>query len=333
MPYQREKQVAVEAVTLAAKLCQRVRQTIQPEAIEKRDRSPVTIADFGSQAIICKLLSDAFPADPIVAEEDATALTQPEMANYLGQVTNHVQAILSSATPEQVVDWINRGNGQVSQRYWTLDPIDGTKGFLRGEQYAVALALVEDGEVKVGVLACPALSLDTLSSDATDDPTAAGTLFVAVRQQGATVASLAGGEAHAIRVLDAETVDSVNAANFRLVESVESGHGNHAQQDAVAQAIGITAPALHMDSQAKYAVVACGQAALYLRLPSPKTPDYREKIWDHAAGVIVVEEAGGKVTDMHGKSLNFALDYQLTENQGVVVSNGHSHDAVLAALQ
>ncbi|WNZ21563.1 3'(2'),5'-bisphosphate nucleotidase [Leptolyngbya sp. NK1-12] len=318
MSYQLETQVAIKAVTLAAKLCQQVRQTIQAEAIEKRDRSPVTIADFGSQAIICKLIADAFPNDPIVAEEDAAALSQPDMAPYLTQVTEQVRSILTEATPDAVIDWINRGNGQVGSRYWTLDPIDGTKGFLRGDQYAVALALVEDGEVKVGVLGCPAL---TLAGDA-------GSLLVAVRHQGATITSLAGGDPQPIQV-----VRSANAANFRFVESVESGHGDQTQQNAVAQAVGITAAPLRMDSQAKYAVVACGEAALYLRLPSPKTPDYREKIWDHAAGVIVVEEAGGKVTDMHGKPLNFALDYKLTENQGVVVSNGSCHEAVLAALK
>lgn len=320
MSYQREKQVAIEAVTLAAKVCQQVRQTIQPEAIEKRDRSPVTIADFGSQAIICKLLSEAFPEDPIVAEEDAVALSQPDMAPYLMQATQHVQSVISEATSEAVIEWINRGNGQVGSRYWTLDPIDGTKGFLRGEQYAVALALIEDGEVKVGVLACPALSIDAESDQ--------GTLFAAVRHQGATMSSLAGGTPRPIQVVSSDDVE-----NFRFVESVESGHGDHRQQEAVAKAIGINAESLRMDSQAKYAVVACGRAGLYLRLPSPKTPNYREKIWDHAAGVILVEEAGGQVTDMHGKPLNFALDYQLTENQGVVVSNGSCHAAVLTALK
>jgi 3'(2'), 5'-bisphosphate nucleotidase len=321
MSYESEKQVAIKAVTLAAQLCQQVRQTIRPEAIEKRDRSPVTIADFGSQAIICKLLSESFPHDSIVAEEDAAVLSQPEMAEYLAQATDHVRTLLPEATSEALINWIGRGNGRVGKRYWTLDPIDGTKGFLRGEQYAVALALIEDGEVKVGALACPALSTATCPSES-------GSLLVAVRGQGATIASLANSEAQPIRVVQSDDVD-----NFRFVESVESGHGDHTQQEAIAKAIGITADSLRMDSQAKYAVVACGQAALYLRLPSPKTPDYREKIWDHAAGVIVIEEAGGKVTDMHGKPLNFSLDYQLTENQGVVVSNGDCHEQVLAALK
>lgn len=320
MAYEREQHVAIEAVTLAAQLCQQVRQTIRPEAIEKRDRSPVTIADFGSQAIICKVLSEAFPADPIVAEEDAAALSQPEMAPYLAQATEHVQSIFTEATPETVIEWIGRGNGQVGQRYWTLDPIDGTKGFLRGEQYAVALALVEDGEVKVGVLACPALTLET-----TD---AAGVLFGAVRGAGATMMPLNGGETQPIRVAHSD-----DAAHFRFVESVESGHGDHSQQQELARAIGITTASLRMDSQAKYAVVACGEAALYLRLPSPKTPDYRERIWDHAAGVIIVEEAGGRVTDMHGQPLDFSLADKLVNNQGVIVSNGACHEAVLNSLR
>ncbi|NER50493.1 MAG: 3'(2'),5'-bisphosphate nucleotidase, partial [Symploca sp. SIO1A3] len=79
--------------------------------------------------------------------------------------------------------------------------------------------------------------------------------------------------------------------------------------------------------------VASGQAALYLRLPSPKTPNYREKIWDHAAGTIIVEEAGGRVTDMYGQPLNFSLGAKLVDNQGVIVSNGAIHETVLAALR
>jgi 3'(2'), 5'-bisphosphate nucleotidase len=88
-----------------------------------------------------------------------------------------------------------------------------------------------------------------------------------------------------------------------------------------------------MDSQAKYGAVAAGEAALYLRLPSPKYPDYREKIWDHAAGAIVVEEAGGKVTDMYGKPLDFYTAAKMMHNRGVVVSNGAIHHDVLLALK
>ncbi len=157
MAYEREKQVAIAAVQTAAKLTEQVRRDI-PEAIEKKDKSPVTVADYGSQAIICKALGEAFPTDPIVGEEDAAQLRQPEMSPTLDKVTSYIQALISDATSEQVTTWIDRGNGQVGQRFWTLDPIDGTKGFLRRDQYAIALALIENGQVQLGVIGCPALS-------------------------------------------------------------------------------------------------------------------------------------------------------------------------------
>lgn len=318
MSYDREKQVAIEATLSAAKLCEQVRQDIPP-AMEKGDKSPVTVADLGSQAIICKAISQVFSHDPIVGEEDATELRKPEMAHNLAKVTEYVKGEIADATSEQVITWIDRGNGQVGQRFWTLDPIDGTKGFLRQDQYAIALALIEDGEVKVGVMACPAYPVKDHKP---------GMLFMAVRGEGAIMMPFATAEPTPIHVVKAD-----DTANLRFVESVESSHGDQDRQNAIAQAVGITAPSIRMDSQAKYGAVASGQAALYLRLPSPKSPDYRENIWDHAAGAIVVEEAGGRVTDMYGKPLDFASKPKMMENQGVIVSNGIIHDTVLAALK
>ena len=197
-----------------------------------------------------------------------------------------------------------------------IHSFDGTKGFLRGDQYAVALALIDDGEVKVGVMACP-----TLTMGGSDD----GCLFVAVRGQGTTVQSLKDGEPLPVRVATTTTT------NPRMVESFESAHSNQSLQKAIAEAAGISADSLRMDSQAKYGIVASGEAALYLRLPNPKKPDYKENIWDHAAGSIVVEEAGGRVTDMNGQALDFTKGDKLT-GTGVVVSNGEIHDKVLAAI-
>jgi len=63
---------------------------------------------------------------------------------------------------------------------WALDPIDGTKGFLRGEQFAVCLALIVDGQVQVGVMGCPNLPVDAKDTDGEK-----GCLFIAVKGQGA----------------------------------------------------------------------------------------------------------------------------------------------------
>ena len=308
MKYHREREVAVEAVREATRLCADVQQSLIA-SIEKADRSPVTVADFGSQALVCRRVKSAFPDDPIVAEEDASALRCADHAAMRKTVCDFVRAY-APTDEDMLCDWIDAGNGEVAKRFWTLDPIDGTKGFLRGEQYAVALALVDGGEVKVAALACPAL----------DD----GALFVAVRGQGAQAMPLAGGDAVDIHM---------GKPAWRFAESVEASHGDHAAQRAVARAIGIDAPSLRMDSQAKYGAVARGDAALYLRLPSPKYPDYRERIWDHAAGALIVEEAGGRVSDMFGNPLDFASAALMGDNRGVVVSCREIHPRVIDALR
>jgi 3'(2'), 5'-bisphosphate nucleotidase len=323
MGFERERAVAVAAVKEAAKLCQVVRkELVEAHALEKSDRSPVTVADFGSQALVCRLIKSSFPDDPIVGEEDSAALRKPYQAGMLHRVVEYVNGF-ETADASTVCGWIDAGNGQVSQRYWTLDPIDGTKGFLRGDQYAVALALVVDGDVKVAAVACPALPLDM---DAFDGEL--GVLLVAVRGEGTTIQPLGNDSS--------ETKASVAKAGderaWRFVESVEAGHSDHERQEALAAAVGIVTPSLRMDSQAKYCAVARGDAALYLRLPSPDQPDYREKIWDHAAGSLVVEEAGGRVTDMFGKPLDFATDALMSNNRGIVVSSGGIHEMVIEAL-
>lgn len=316
--YEMEARVALEAVREAAILCQRVREELKTDhTMEKTDSSPVTVADFGSQALICRRLSEAFPEDAIVAEEDAADLAKPEHKGLMSAVRVHVGHCGYSATDGEIRGWIDRGNGEVADRFWTIDPIDGTKGFLRNDQYAVALALVVDGAVVVAALACPVYETNGES----------GTTFLAIKGEGAWSVS-------ASDVRDrVEVTTGKSPASWRFVESVESSHGNPGFQSAVARAVEIDAPSLRMDSQAKYAAVARGEAVLYLRLPPANGHRYAEKIWDHAAGSLLVEEAGGRVTDMHGKPLDFRSDSLLRRNQGVVVSNTQIHDSVIEVLE
>lgn len=282
----------------------------------KNDHSPVTVADYGSQAIICRALQKNFPNDPVVGEEDASDLRLAEYSHARTQVTDFVRQTMESTdvssikntAVEQVLGWIDHGNGKVNpKRYWTLDPIDGTKGFVRGDQYAICLALVEEGDVKVGVLGCPALELDSQ----------VGYLFTAVRGEGTVQQSLDD--------VDSSKRISVSPQTKTMVQSFEASHGNHQAQQETANALGMD-QILHMDSQAKYAMVASGHADLYLRLSN-----YSENIWDHAAGSIVVEEAGGRVTDRKGRPLQWDAA-KMTETSGVVVSNGAIHESAIASL-
>jgi 3'(2'), 5'-bisphosphate nucleotidase len=86
-----------------------------------------------------------------------------------------------------------------------------------------------------------------------------------------------------------------------------------------------------MDSQCKYGLVARGDASLYLRIPAQNF--YVEAIWDHAAGSIIVEEAGGRVTDLQGKVLDFSTGRKLAKNRGIIATNGQFHDQVLEAVR
>jgi 3'(2'), 5'-bisphosphate nucleotidase len=88
-----------------------------------------------------------------------------------------------------------------------------------------------------------------------------------------------------------------------------------------------------MDSQAKYMLLAAGKGDLYLRFLSSKQPDYKERIWDQAAGSLIVEEAGGKVSDLHGRNLDFSAGRTLLHNRGLLASNGYLHSQALQALQ
>jgi HAL2 family 3'(2'),5'-bisphosphate nucleotidase len=324
LPYERERSCAVRAVREAAALCRAVRARLAPEVLAKADQSPVTVADFGSQALVGRTLAGVFPDDPLIAEEDAAELRRPENSGLLAQVVEQVRALRpeAGADASAVCRWIDRGGARAfSDRFWTLDPIDGTKGFLRNEQYAVALALVVDGRVAVAALACP--NLPHVPSAA---PGPVGAVFVAVRGQGTFAAPLDGdGRETTIRVSPRD-----DPAGARFCESVESGHSAHGDAAAVAARLGIAAAPVRLDSQAKYAVVARGEAEVYLRLPT--RADYREKIWDHAAGALIVEEAGGTVTDVAGRPLEFTHGRELAANRGVIVSSGRLHDRVLAAL-
>jgi HAL2 family 3'(2'),5'-bisphosphate nucleotidase len=317
-------QFAAEAVREAALLVRRVQAELVGQSLTKGDTSPVTVADFAAQALVARRLAERFPDSTLVAEEDAATLRTADGRETLDHATRFVNSAVAGATPEAVCDWIDRGAGEAPTSFWTLDPVDGTKGFLRREQYAIALALVENGEVVVGALACP--ELKNASEPAIGGE---GSLVVAVRGEGAWTQSLTKPSPAWRQLRVAETIEPAYA---RVLGSVEKAHTDKGGIADVMTELSITAPAVEMDSQAKYAVLAAGVGEILLRLLSPGKPDYREKIWDQAAGSIIVEEAGGRISDLEGRDLDFSHGRTLANNRGVVATNGLLHDKVLNAL-
>jgi 3'(2'), 5'-bisphosphate nucleotidase len=319
-----ETVAAIQAAIIASALCERIRMDLAGgEALLKSDRSPVTIADYGSQAIVCKLIRERFSDATIVAEEDSKELRKPDRSKILAQVTDYVNAFIPASSSEEVCSWIDFGSNCVTERFWALDPIDGTKGFLRGDQYAIALALIEKGRVKLGILACP-----NLYRDASHPLGKKGCLFLALKGKGSFQMDSTGANKRPIFV---SKVKSPSEAI--ITESVEPDHADHLTHQRLAQKLNISKPSLRMDSQAKYGILARGEVALYLRVPSSADPVYKENIWDHAAGSIIAEEAGGRVTDILGRPLDFSSGTKMEKNRGVLVSNGRIHELVLKALE
>lgn len=313
---------SLNAVRKAGSLAKQIQSELAGAHITKEDRSPVTIADFAAQAIVSKMLKDAFPNASLVGEEDASMLEGESGKELLETVTSYVTKVFPEATSDDVLSWVAHGSGQAQGTFWTLDPIDGTKGYMRGEQFAVALALIENGNVMLGALACPNLGAGcTLESSE-------GIIALAEKGQGACWTLLDEGGDFA--PLNASTQDSISEA--RLMRSVESGHTNTGKIGELIDELSISGDPVCLDSQAKYAVLAAGNGEILLRLLSPGKLDYKEKIWDQAAGLIVLEEAGGQITDLYGEPLDFSQGSTLARNSGVCATNRILHSTVINAL-
>ncbi|CRK25495.1 hypothetical protein BN1708_004036 [Verticillium longisporum] len=347
--YAKELEIAQLAVQRAAILTKRVFHEKAKGTVDKNDKSPVTIGDFGAQALIIAALRHHFPEDDIVAEEEAAQLREDDkLKTQIWDLVRETrlsdaaaEALLGGGieTADEMLDLIDAGNskGGAQGRIWAIDPIDGTKGFLRGGQYAVCLGLMVDGDVKVGVLGCPNLPVDDaapltadMGANATDDE-GRGVLFSAVQTRGATSFPLRDGALAAAdgRAIAMRPLSDMTAATF--CESVEAGHSAHGDQAQIAQRLGITRPSVRMDSQSKYGSIARGAGDIYLRLPV--SASYQEKIWDHAAGDLIVREAGGQVTDIAGQRLDFSVGRTLAKNKGVVAAPAAVHAEVLKVVQ
>jgi 3'(2'), 5'-bisphosphate nucleotidase len=331
--FHREREAALAAVVKASHLVRRVQESLtSQETLQKRDRTPVTVADYAAQAVIIQSLTEHFPDYPFIAEESSGELREEGKEEIRGRLLELVRAVLPSVQDEAALFAVidkgkscqqkdNQEPKSPSGLWWTLDPIDGTLGFLRREQYAIALALMQDNHPVLGVLGCPALP-----HNIADASSPVGCVLVAVKGQGCFMRSMEESAKEETKVSVSNVVDSTHA-NF--TESVEASHSSHDISQRIARELGVTMAPVRMDSQCKYAIVARGDASIYLRLSS----GYVENIWDHAAGTLIVEEAGGEVTDLDGKPLDWSHGKKLTHNKGVVATNGKLHKTVLAAIK
>ncbi|MCG3202782.1 MAG: hypothetical protein NFCOHLIN_02668 [Gammaproteobacteria bacterium] len=315
---------AIAAVREACAVTRAVqRELCTGDVLRKDDRSPVTVADFAAQALIARRLASVDPTVVIVGEESASILRANDQAQLRRVLKERLRPAWPDVTIDDALAAIDIGGQEPARAFWTLDPIDGTKGFVRNGQYAISLAWIVDGRVEFGVLGCPNLSADLARPFA--EPDAHGLIIHARRGGGCW--SIAADDPACVPqpVRHAPPADG----QFRLCESAASGHSDQRAVGRVVEALG-GARRYHLDSQAKYAVVARGQADCYLRMPV-RTDD-REYIWDHAPGEIIAVEAGARVSDMRGRPFDFGVGRRLERNGGILCASPEWHPRVVAAI-
>ena len=208
------------------------------EARHKDDRSPVTAADEAAERVILKGLRKLTPDIPVVAEEEVSRGAGPET---------------------------------VANRFWLVDPLDGTKEYLNHNgEFTVNIALIEDGVPTLGVVGAPAL--DALY--ATDGQRAW------VRRDGA----------------GPQVIGARKAPDDGLVVAVSRSHRD-AETDAFLKDLKIAGEKVG-GSSLKFCLVAAGEADLYPRFG-------RTMEWDTAAGHAVLRAAGGSVRTVEGDELAY----------------------------
>jgi 3'(2'), 5'-bisphosphate nucleotidase len=210
----------------------------------KADASPVTAADERAEACIVPALRALRPDWPVVAEEAASRGELPVLA----------------------------------QRFWLVDPLDGTREFVsRNGEFTVNIALIDGGRPVLGVVHIPVQDR----------------LFAGIVGQGAWVEEKgAGGQGMQRRAIGCS---SASAAGLRVASS--RSHGDEAATTGWLRGRAVAAR-VTAGSSLKFGLIAAGEADVYPRFG-------RTMEWDTAAGHAVLAAAGGCVTDLAGAPLRY----------------------------
>jgi 3'(2'), 5'-bisphosphate nucleotidase len=265
MSLARELEVA-HAVALEAAALVRTFTGPKMRVDHKHENEPVTEADIATSALIVDRLRAAFPDDAVLSEE----------------------------IPDD-------GTRLQSRRVWMVDPIDGTRDFIRGDSgYAVMIGLCIDGRPQVGVVSQPPTGI-----------TWAGAVGETAWRE----------EADGTRT-PLHPSDRKQPPGIRLVAS--KSHRTH-DIDLFRKALGIDDEMNIGGVGLKVSIVADGTRDLYVY------PGGRTKIWDSCAPEAIIAAAGGRLTDTYGAPLVYD-QADLYNRRGLIASNALLHDLVVGTI-
>lgn len=343
--FSKELYIACLAVQRASLATRQVYAAADRGVSEKLDASLVTVADFAAQALLISAIHHNFPEDGFLGEETAAILRgDVQLQDRVWHVVSTTklddpaenELLAVPASKGEMLDIIDLGRrtlpNQAGQRFWILDPVDGTSTFLQGKQYAVCLALVAQGVQKVGVLGCPnfAVSCPPIMEDSVN-LRGFGFMLSAVAGHGTHVRPMSRGSLEPATVVDhLHHIQTVRG--IRFIDSSTHPAISAAAHAEVARELGIPWPGTELWAmQVKYAALALGQGDVVVRMPPSKS--FRPYVWDHAGGQLIFEEAGGKLTDINGKAFDFTAGLKLENNYGLVGAPRHIHEQILRVVQ
>ncbi|MSR44884.1 MAG: hypothetical protein EXS15_05965 [Phycisphaerales bacterium] len=287
----------------------------------KPDGTPVTAGDLAVQMAVCSVLAQRTPSLSIVGEEGESSFLGTAGAELLARALVAVRESMGSAAPADPVQFLRGDNRPTGDSWWTVDPIDGTKGFRSARHYALCLALVENRQPTVGVLSCPTLVMGRDPLEVGNDEQF-GTVYAALRGCGAWKFQPCDQSRTLPRTALRVHRPKHTGESWRVCDSIEGGSRAERMRSVMAST-DLKWSSVSLDSQCKYALVAEGAADCFMRVPAAHGA---EKVWDHAPGVVVAEEAGAVISDVLGKPLIFAGE-SLNLNAGTLAC-----DIAIAAL-
>jgi 3'(2'), 5'-bisphosphate nucleotidase len=296
MPFREPIRQALQRASSATELLRHSQRRVKRK--QKSNHTPVTVADVASQALLLATLADYTDDGIIYAEEELDSLSDESFASEVIELVSEVLG--RSVAKGEIKEWVGqRGGKRSSDIAWYVDPVDGTKGYIRGLYYSIAIARREGDYLTHGWIAVPS-GREPLEGFT-------GHLFEASRGEG-------------VRSIRLDNLDSVPliappASMNRLTIAASRAHSSVDLPKPLRKQNDIEIHLLSMDSQAKYAALVTGHADIYPRKVSRWIGPFY--CWDHAAGALLVREAGGECTDLYGEPLRWTQGERLTRNRGI----------------
>ncbi|CAN1854264.1 PAP-specific phosphatase HAL2-like [Linum perenne] len=297
--FSKELEIAVRAVQMACSLCQKVQHDLitkaQDQVQSKDDNSPVTVADWSVQATVSWILCS------VLGSSNVSIIAEEDVQS--------LSKTRAAGLLESVVQTVNECLSEASRF-----------GFQPPESPLDALQVLDS------ISHCTSTRSPRSSTFWALDPRGSGEAWMQplVQDQKSLVWP---NFAKRVRV---STVDNPELATF--CEPVEKANSSHSFTAGLAQSVGLRKEPLRVYSMVKYATIARGHAEVFMKFART---GYKEKIWDHAAGVVIVQEAGGVVTDAGGRPLDFSGGGAYLEglDRGIIASSGAElHGKIIEAV-